>query len=613
MIVLITGTEENATDKRMRWKQSNPNEWAVNVTKRKRSECLPYRNKKKEMPAKSPKPVNCHSCRFKCTQFFSEDDRQAFCKHYWSLDYMRQKDFLLSNVQQCAPLRKRTRTENGENRSCSRCYSLKKGDDTHRVCQSFFIKTLCISDGPIIHAFKNRNDASVFQCADRRGKTSPPNKTPIEDVERVKRHIEKFPVMESHYCRKTSKRLYLDSKLSICKMHDLYATECKIDNVVPVSSATYRRVFCTNYNYSFYKPKKDQCSTCTRFELATPQNKNDLQQEYEGHKKRITDALNEKAKDKERCKNDSNFLSASFDLQSVLQIPSSDSTQMYYTRKINVYNLTIYEARSPNEGYCIAWSELNGKRGSAEIGSALLTWLKQIPETVTDLSLFSDACGGQNRNKNIAALLLYFVQTSHLETIEHKFLESGHSYMEADSMHSAIESQKKYVPVFSMLDWLNIFRLARSSRKRRNAPPYHATELKFSDMKDLAHLTSQTVKNTTKDEFGNTVSWLSIKCLKYEKKHPYIIKYRYDYSSDYVRIHVKGRGRPFTMPENLKRLYMNVIPISNEKKNDLLRLCTSGVIPQELHAWYRSLPSSATQKNHVPMPAVEDNSEDELW
>jgi len=47
--------------------------------------------------------------------------------------------------------------------------------------------------------------------------------------------------------------------------------------------------------------------------------------------------------------------------------------------------------------------------------------------------MFSDMCGGQNRNQNIAAVLLYVVQSiDHINAIEQKFLEKGHrpTYME---------------------------------------------------------------------------------------------------------------------------------------------------------------------------------------
>ena len=47
-------------------------------------------------------------------------------------------------------------------------------------------------------------------------------------------------------------------------------------------------------------------------------------------------------------------------------------------------------------------------------------------------------------NEYIAAALLYVIKESaFIQTIEQKFLESGHTQMECESMHSAIEQAKK--------------------------------------------------------------------------------------------------------------------------------------------------------------------------
>jgi len=117
---------------------------------------------------------------------------------------------------------------------------------------------------------------------------------------------------------------------------------------------------------------------------------------------------------------------------------------MYYKRKLCCYNLTIYEQAEPHDAHCYLWSEVDGRRGSNKIGTCLLQYLQNLPNHVQEVSMFSDTCGGQNRNQNITAILYYAVQTiQNLKSIEEKFLESGHTYMECDSMHSAIEFAKK--------------------------------------------------------------------------------------------------------------------------------------------------------------------------
>ncbi|KAJ8886549.1 hypothetical protein PR048_012760 [Dryococelus australis] len=48
---------------------------------------------------------------------------------------------------------------------------------------------------------------------------------------------------------------------------------------------------------------------------------------------------------------DKTFVSANFDFQIVIQINVSDVGPMYYSRKLYVNNLTVYEAAQPNTAY----------------------------------------------------------------------------------------------------------------------------------------------------------------------------------------------------------------------------------------------------------------------
>ena len=220
-----------------------------------------------------------------------------------------------------------------------------------------------------------------------------------------------------------------------------------------VKESFYRKIFCTEYNLSFFHPKKDQCTICEKYKTLVGEAKEAFLEEYNQHIKRKHDAQQSKANDKARSTREDNFMSASFDLQSVLQLPCTAASQMYYSRKLCVYNLCVYNAAPPNNGFCYCWEEVEGGHGSNEIGTCLLEWINSLPHTVTEVTLYSNTCGGQNRNQNIAAMFMYAAQHSTtLKCITHNFLESGHSHMECDSMHAAIEHEKKYVDVFTMLD-----------------------------------------------------------------------------------------------------------------------------------------------------------------
>ena len=153
----------------------------------------------------------------------------------------------------------------------------------------------------------------------------------------------------------------------------------------PAGETTYRNFFCKNYNYSFYKPKKDLCSLSFQYDSEKYiEKKAIIRQNYEDHINRKNDCNLAKEGDKKRAAAEESFITTTFDPQRVLQIPSSDVSQMYYSRKICVYNLTIYEGTS-GEGHCFCWNELNGKRGSNEVGSMWLHWIQSLPSNITEM------------------------------------------------------------------------------------------------------------------------------------------------------------------------------------------------------------------------------------
>ncbi|KAL4713228.1 hypothetical protein ACJJTC_013158 [Scirpophaga incertulas] len=491
-----------------RWRQSNPECWAINVAKRRRADGLPYKSRSKDRPAKVPQTINCSKCKFKCSDHFDENTRNEICRHYWNLDFVGRKKFILANL--CVVERPKrvlaVKNKRDQRAYTKKCYFINN-DVKIQVCQNFFTKTLNIGPSVVFDAVKKRNSTGNFNTVDNRGKHEPSNKTKPQIMEEVRRHIESFPCMESHYTRRDTNKKYLAADLNIRKMYTLYKQLCQKENIEAVNELTYRRVFATEYNLSFFVPKKDQCTMCTNYERADKEKKALFQKEYTEHIQRKHKCNAEKEKDKERANNDCNFISVSFDLQAILQIPHSNVSLLYYSRKLCVYNLTIYEAGLPNNAYCFLWSELNGKKGSCEIGTILLHYLsKCIPSNITKISLISDTCSGQNRNQYVAAMLLWAVHSiEHLQMIEQKFLESGHTYMEADSMHSAIESQKKDTSVFSMQDWITICQRARRrkihvfQKKKIVKEPYKTKEFKYHEFYDLKDLASKIILNKDKD------------------------------------------------------------------------------------------------------------------
>ena len=323
---------ENPPSKRRRWKKSYPENWKKNVSKSNKMSCLPYKTRKGMKEAKKVKPIDCISCKYKCSVYFDNEMRNKLCLEFWKLDYQRQKDFIISSIVSTEPKCRRIRTGTGIKKEKSRSYHFDNKEGTKiRVCKQFFLKTLCISHGPVDTALSGKNEIGIFNQEDKRGHKEPPNKTKPDILAKIKEHIESFPTVDSHYCRSSTTRKYLDSKLSIAKMYSLYVENCKAKLEPYASQITYRRTFCNYYNLSFFTPKKDQCLVCEKYNKTES---NDLERDYLEHIRRRDEANSAKNEDKLRAINDTTFASATFDLQSVLQIPSSDVSEMYYSRKL---------------------------------------------------------------------------------------------------------------------------------------------------------------------------------------------------------------------------------------------------------------------------------------
>ena len=98
-----------------------------------------------------------------------------------------------------------------------------------------------------------------------------------------------------------------------------------------------------------------------------------------------------------------------------------------------------------------------------------------------------------------------------IEIIDHKFLESGHTQMECDSMHSAIEFAKKKTELYIPSKWATIIRMTR----RKN--PYYVVPLQYEDIYYFKEVTKSTLKYSKVDSEGIKVNWMKIKWLRFSK------------------------------------------------------------------------------------------------
>ena len=110
-------------------------------------------------------------------------------------------------------------------------------------------------------------------------------------------------------------------------------------------------------------------------------------------------------------------------MEAVLPTPCSNVSLNYYKRKLAVYNLSLFSL-GDKACSCFMWDETEGKKWSSEIETCLYQHIKSLPASTISVILYSDTCGGQNRNTNVAAALRFAVDSipfPNIESIDQKF------------------------------------------------------------------------------------------------------------------------------------------------------------------------------------------------
>lgn len=356
-------------------------------------------------------------------------------------------------------------------------YFLKKKRASEKVCQKFFLATLSISETFVRFCFKKLLETHVVE-ADKRGKHAPHNKKSDDTRQYIRDHIKSFPRMPAHYARRDTKKEFLDQDSNVSKMYELYKIKCGEERREPVDIAYYRMVIKTEFNIGFFKQRKDLCDKCFTFQHLNAEEKEKQKEEYEKHLERKNTARRHRDEAKMSAQSgDIHF--AEYDLEAICNCPSSSSKQIYYKRRIAMYNFTMMDFETEKPEAC--WHEGIGRKGAIEIGSCLLKFLKTKADG-KPITFMSDTCASQCRNVYISALLLYCIEAFNIPEINQKYFEPRHSQMEADNIHATIELAKKNIPIFHQSGFYTIIR--KASRKY----PYDVHEMGTDDFVNIKYL-----------------------------------------------------------------------------------------------------------------------------
>ena len=110
-----------------------------------------------------------------------------------------------------------------------------------------------------------------------------------------------------------------------------------------------------------------------------------------------------------------------FNLEKSLPTPVLTTGIVYYKWQLWTYNFGLHDCK--RDTACMhMWNESIASCGSCEIGSCIISHLKEMQTTATSLVVYSDTCGGQNQNIHIVSMWMHIVASPEysFKTIDHK-------------------------------------------------------------------------------------------------------------------------------------------------------------------------------------------------
>lgn len=507
------------------------------------------------------------NCKYDC-KVLSEIERKLIFNRFWATKcWQSQQNFIASSVTVSAAKRHYVKQSR---RNYSRQFLLNQ----KRVCLKVFIGTLSITTQRLHYCITKKVQQNI--CSpDKRGKCTP-NKTSNTKILEIREFLDSIPKYTSHYTK--NEKLYFKEDLTKVKLFEEYkkkqGEECKIS----VSKPVFYRIF-NEYNIGIYVPKTDTCQVCDagaiKKKYGTEEEKAEIKKNLDLHLE-----LAEKARDylnlaTGEAKGTSSLLVFTFDMQKNQPLPRLQTSVVFYKRQLWMLNVGINN-RKDNQGVMAMWAETEGKRGAKEICSSIIAYL-DVTDTsaVKRVKTFSDACGGQNRNKAIICFFMWLCDTRGFESWEHTYMESGHSYLPNDRDFSVIEKKAKGMMIHSKEEWMS---LVQSSMVKR---PFKIIDMhnKFLDVDQLLSNRKYCNTKTTDKKFN----FLQLKSFIVRKNSPTITYTTSTSGPHQFTYPLINNSQPTSLqPSSVPN------PISKEKYADLQSLLQ--YIPPVYHDFYKTLP-----------------------
>ncbi|KAK4873209.1 hypothetical protein RN001_015238 [Aquatica leii] len=372
--------------------------------------------------------------KFECEKLTKPDILKMRSSFYKDPNKTVQDNFLATLMNVKNPQRKRSRKDNGKNHEFSVFINKQK----LQICQKL-IKAIYSITQRSLNIISKKVMQGKRISEDRGGDTR--SSKYLDKVNAVQSFIKNLKGKESHYGRQKSKRIYLSSEYNITTLWKLYNKS--IDKDLQVNYKYFSNIFSNHFNIGFGNPATDVCSYCVRTETQisiaeTNEGASRLKTELKVHKfraKQFYKLLKELPP---------NTITFCCDLQQVQVLPNVPIQEAFYAQQLSCYFFCITTEDGITKPIFYSWMEHQAGRGAVEISSALLDHLKKIPFSpdIQHIRLFTDGCGGQNKNSHVVHMLMVWLLNfapPTIETSQLTFPVRGHSYIPPDRVFGRVE------------------------------------------------------------------------------------------------------------------------------------------------------------------------------
>ena len=349
-------------------------------------------------------------------------------------------------------------------RKLSLRYHLPIDESKDTVCKTMFLHTLGLKTDAMVTEFvKSKTTSTLTETiADGRGKAPAKNKT---DTQSIRDHILSYNPQVSHYrIIDAPNKRYLEPHLSVKIMWTDYASQNN------VSYPVYHRVFQSE-NISFAKSSQDDCDFCAKYEM----HKKDAPDDHDAdscteclngkkHLDRAGKARAEYRKDSCCFDYDPNVGIYAADMQKVILLPKMTLKEHFFISRLVVFNET-FACLTPGKDILLLWHEAISGRNAKDVASSYIRCINLSGKN--SLVFWADNCTSQNKKWTLFTALAWCVnQEWGPRTVEMRYLERGHTFMRADSIHGSIAKKMKKSPnIYDFEGFVDICDSAAQSTK----------------------------------------------------------------------------------------------------------------------------------------------------